>query len=129
MMCWGCENLPLDFDSWNEGLRIKQQQMNQPYLFLRELENESVTGMGYDVESLFSCLCINADGEKCMIRERYICFSPKRSDQIVNESNLVEWDLKILPSDPEHQALQKKEYLENKDRLMKPPLAVGLRNR
>lgn len=115
------------FDEYNESLQLKQKQMNQLYLVLRELESKTETGMGYDAESDFSYLCINADGEQCIIHEVYISHSPKDSKELVNDGNLLSWHLRIQPSDPEQQAGQKEQFIKNSNRLIRPPLAVRLR--
>ena len=117
--------MPLDFDSINERARRKQEA----YIVLRELERKALPGWG-DVEFEISYLCINRDGERCIVHEEYIQYnrSGPQGFCYIEDGNLCSWDLEILSSDEEQVSRQKETYRENAHKLIRPPLAVKLKD-
>lgn len=116
--------MPLDFGSIDEQARRKQEA----YIVLRELERKALPGWG-DVEFEISYLCINRDGERCIVHEGYIQYnrSGPQGFRYIEDGDLCSWDLEILPSEEEQVSRQKETYRENAHKLIRPPLAVKLK--
>lgn len=117
--------MPLDFDSYNEKVKRKQEA----YIVLRELERKTSPGWG-DAEFEISYLCINREGERCIVHEGYIQYnrSGPQGFRYIEDGNLCSWDLEILPSEEEQVSLQKEIYNGYARKWIRPPLAVKLKD-
>ncbi len=103
----------------------------QRYLVIRTLGEEAIPGMG-DVEFVFTFLCINAEGRRCMVWETYIQYNGPEAHQgydCVESDQLCLWRFRLLPQEETgaDEATDRALYQARSGELLLPPFAPQLR--
>ena len=83
-----------------EILRKSEEQISrdQPFLVLGKVDEETAAGMG-NVEFLFAYLCVNAQGDHCIVTEEYIQYNRRdvpMGIRYLDKENLYAWKARIL---------------------------------
>ena len=79
----------------------KQHPKDRPYLVLDKVSEEVTGGMG-DTEFIFAYLCVNEQGEHCIVTEEYIQYHRKDMPagiRYLDPENLYAWNVRILTPD------------------------------
>ena len=79
----------------------KQNPGDQPYLVLGKVEEDVTGGLG-DTEYVFAYLCVNAQGEHCIVTEEYIQYIRRDMPagiRYLDKENLYTWNVRILTPD------------------------------
>ena len=105
----------------------RQDPKKQSYLVLSEIKRSSIGGMG-DAEFRFEFLCMNAQGEICIVSEDYIQYNGNpQGISLIDEGNLVHWSIRHASPDAAFRSLAEGAHLRMDARdLRQPPFAPKL---